>query len=173
MNNTNNRKGRLKSPKYRILIGADLREFRQKSGYSLSDVSDMTGIPINTVIEMEQGVTINIDYYFEFAKAVSYPFRTLHSLKIPLKPAYELSQEKKARTFLTRKIRKIINNEGFLGEGKTVDEIIDELVRLNLIEREKTSSKEVSGVMRNLIEDNTVEVKAKIKRKNIYVRFDG
>lgn len=172
MSSVRKRKERLKSPEYRTLLGMDLRKCRHEKGYSLSDICDMTGMAKSTIIDIEKGITINIDYYVEFAKAVGYPLKNLRSFKIPLKPINELSSEKKARTFLTRKIREIINM-GFLENGKTVDEIIDELVRLNCLEREKTSSKEVSGVMRNLIEDNTVEVKAKIKRKNIYVRFDG
>lgn len=173
MSNTGKRKERLKSPEYRTLLGIDLRTYRHEKGFSLSDICDMTGMAKSTIIDIEKGITINIDYYVEFAKAVGYPLKSLRSFKIPLKPLNELSREKKARTFLTKNIREIITNLDFLGKGKTVDEIMDELVRLDLIEREKTSSKEVSGVMRNLIEDNTVEVKAKINRKNIYVRYVG
>lgn len=172
MDNISNRKERLKSPEYRILIGKDLRECRQNLGYSLSDICDMTGIPINTILNIEKGVTINIDYYFEFAKAVNYPFKTLHNLNIPIKPTYELSEEKKERSFLTKKIRENIISNKFLGKGKLVEEIIDRLVELNLINREKDSSKEVAGVMRNLVEDCTVKVREKVNRKNIYVMFD-
>lgn len=162
------RKSRLKSPEYRMYLGKKLREKRQEQGYSLSDIYDMSSIPANTVLSMEKGIATNIDYYVEYAKAVEYDFDGLTSAGIILRPSKELSKEKRERVFLTKKIRTYIIKSGFLGDGKSNEEIRDELARLEQIDEKETSSTKVAGVMRNLVEDETVKIIEKSAGKNKY-----
>lgn len=159
---------RIKSPKYREYIGQRLRNKRQELGYSLSDIYDMSGIPPNTTLNTEKGITTNIDYYVEYAKTVKYQLDDLNTAGIEAVPSEELSKEKRERTFLTLKIRKSIIEPDFLGEGKTTEQIIEELIKLKLLTTDQVSSTEVAGVMQNFIKDETVKVVGKTGNKNIY-----
>ena len=165
---TKKRKSRLKSPEYRTFLGKKLREERQKQGYSLSDIFDMTSIPENTVLSLEKGITTSIDYYVEYAKAVAYDFDGLKAAGIKLLPLKALPKEKLERVFLTKKVRTYIIKTDFLGDGKTNEQIRDELFRLEQIDKKVTTSIDVAGVMRNLIDDETVKVVGKSGGKNTY-----
>ena len=158
----------MKSPEYRTFLGKKLREERQKQGYSLSDIFDMTSIPENTVLSLEKGITTSIDYYVEYAKAVAYDFDGLKAAGIKLLPLKALPKEKLERVFLTKKVRTYIIKTDFLGDGKTNEQIRDELFRLEQIDKKVTTSIDVAGVMRNLIDDETVKVVGKSGGKNTY-----
>jgi len=161
------RASRLKSDNYRIYLGRKLKEKRQSLGYSLSDINDMTNIPANTILSLEKGLTTNIDYYVEYAKAVQYNFELLSVVGIELVPLKELSEEKQSRTFLTLKIKRYILDSDFLIEGKSSEEIIKRLIDLKqLIDRQVTPT-EVTGVMRNFVADETV-LQSKKGKINVY-----
>lgn len=165
--NSNKRAGRLRSPDYRKFLGTMLRQKRQEKGYSLSDIKDMTTIAPKTTLEMEKGLTTNIDYYVEYAKAVEYDFDNLTSTGIELKPLKELPKKKQDRVFLTKKIREHILQKNFLRDGKTSEQIRTHLVGLNLIDGKLTTT-DVSGVMRNFVADETVIVTSISGGKNLY-----
>ncbi|MDM8176593.1 hypothetical protein QT327_19980 [Olivibacter sp. 47] len=162
------RSSRLKSPEYRKAVGKKLREKRQDKGYSLSDIKDMTTIAPKTTLEMEKGLTTNIDYYVEYAKAVGYDLAPLTTTGIELIPLRELPPKKQERAFLTRKVRQHIIQSGFLSEGKTAQQIRTHLISINVIDGEKITTTDVSGVMRNFVLDETLEVVLKSAGKNIY-----
>lgn len=162
------RTGRLKSPKYRKAIGGKLRELRQEKGYSLSDLKDMTTISAKTILEMEKGLTINIDYYVEYAKAVEYDFDSLTATGIKLKPLKELPKEKQERVFLTKKIREHVIKSGFLKSGKTTEDVRTYLINKNIIDAKLVTPTDIAGVMRNLVLDETIEVVSKSSGKNTY-----
>lgn len=117
---------------------------------------------------MEKGLTTNIDYYVEYAKAVAYDFDGLKAAGIKLLPLKALPKEKLERVFLTKKVRTYIIKTDFLGDGKTNEQIRDELFRLEQIDKKVTTSIDVAGVMRNLIDDETVKVVGKSGGKNTY-----
>lgn len=165
----NTRKERLNSPQYRELLGKKLMEKRIKLNYARIDISIMTTIPENTINSIEKGITINIDYYVEYGKAVKYPLQTLLDFEIPLKPKNDLPKDRLEAVNLTAKIREHIVKSSFLNEGKTVAEIKDELVRLKLVTKDMQSVA-IAGVMRNLKNDELVETKNKQGRKEVYYK---
>lgn len=169
MSKQTERKGRLKSPTYRRVIGAGLRLKRQVEGYSLNDILTMTTIPIKTLSQLESGVTTNIDYYVLYAQAVKYNFPSLIESGIKLKPLKALPPEKIQKKLLTKKIRENIILTNFLGTGQSSDIILNELVRLNLIKPDEVTTTNVSGVMRNFLEDGIVKVAFKKGRKHFYM----
>lgn len=166
---TENRTERIKQPAYRVFIGKELRSCRIEAGYTLDNIKEMTGIPINSVSSMEKGELTNIDYYIVYAKAVKYPMATLKQAKIELKPLYTLSENKQKEVKLTNLIRIKIVKSGFLDSEKSVNEIGDELVRLKLILKEEVNSTAISGVMRNLKDDELVKVSRIVGKKNYYI----
>lgn len=168
-----NKKARLVSPEYRGKIGKKLKQKRVELDLSINDIAfmtDMTDMTDNTVVSIEKGITTNIDYYVEYAKAVQYPLETLDDFNIKLVPLKSLPDDRKAKANLTGKIRKWIVQSSFLATGKTVSEIKEELVKLKLIEATKVSSTEIAGVMRNFVIDDTIKVESKVGRKNLYIK---
>jgi len=163
------RSERIKSPDYRVFIGKNLRSRRIDDGYTLNDIKEMTGIPINTLIGIEKGDVTNIDYYVEYAKSVNYQLATLKQANIKLEPINKLSNESLKRIRLTKEIRKHIILTKFISKGSTTIEIIDELVRKKAIKKNEVTSTEISGVMRNLAADNIIEVVSKTGNKNTYI----
>ncbi|PUV25163.1 helix-turn-helix domain-containing protein [Sphingobacterium athyrii] len=163
------RSERIKSPDYRVFIGKNLRSHRIDHGYTLKDIKEMTGIPINTLIDIEKGEVTNIDYYVEYAKSVNYPLANLKQANIILEPLNKLSNESLKRIKLTKEIRKHIILTEYISDGLTTNDIIEELVRKKVIKKGEVTSTEVSGVMRNLAADNIVEVESKTGNKNTYI----
>lgn len=166
----NVRKERLVSPQYRELLGKKLMEKRIQLNYARKDISIMTTIPENTINSIEKGITINIDYYVEYGKAVKYPLETLKDFNIMLKPINKLPKERLEAVNLTAKIREYIVKSNFLKTGKVIAEIKDELLRLKLISGE-TTSQAIAGVMRNLKEDGLVRTGDKVGRKEVYFKI--
>lgn len=166
------RKDRLVSREFRDILGARLRTERMKLNYSISDVAYMTTINVNTINTIEKGNATNIDYYIEYAKAVKFDLGKLSDFGIKLIPLVALSQKRTEATKLTSKIREHIIEGNFLQNGKTVDQIRDELAKLKQIDINVVTSTSVAGVMRNLLSDNIVEVVDKDGRKNKYVKVE-
>lgn len=160
---------RIKSPEYRKFIGENLRQYRINEGYTLKDVNIMTDIQITTLVDLEKGEVTNIDYYVEYAKAVKYPLATLRQAKIKMQPKNTLSKESQERIKLTREIRKHIINTGFLSEEKTSKDIQEELERLKAIPKGSVETKEIAGVMRNMIADDVIKKGSKVGNKNRYI----
>ncbi|QQM25357.1 RodZ family helix-turn-helix domain-containing protein [Elizabethkingia sp. M8] len=169
--NKTNRKERLNSPEYREQIGERLKQKRIELDFSISDIAYMTTIPDNTILTIEKGITTNIDYYVEYAKAVQYPMETLTDFNIELIPINILPFERKEKVNLTSKIRKLIIQSDFLKSGKTVIEIKDELIDKQLVDNDKTTSTEIAGVMRNFVNDGFVKIEKKYGRKNVYIKI--
>lgn len=168
--NNSKKKERLDSPEYRQRLGEKLKFKRINLEFSINDIAYMTTITDNTVLNIEKGLTTNIDYYVEYAKAVGYPLETLYDFKIELVPGRTLPPERQEKVKLTSKVRKSIIETKFLKSGKTVSEIKNELVRLKLIDAKKITSTEISGVLRNLIQDELIKVASKDGRRNVYVK---
>lgn len=162
------RSERIKYPAYRIFIGKELRKYRIEAGYTLENIKEMTGITINSISSMEKGELTNIDYYIIYAKAVKYPLATIKQAGIELAPLHKLSQESLKAVKLTNSIRIKILNTGFLKVERLASDIWDELLRLKLISKETTTS-DISGVMRNLIEDGLVRISRSVGKKHYYI----
>ena len=56
--------------------------------------------------------------------------------------------------------------------GKTAAQIHDDLIKLKVISSTQVCSTGISGVMRNLSDDNIVKVGGKVGRRNLYVRVE-
>lgn len=172
MTDINTRSKRITSPEFRTFLGKALKEKRDLLGYTLEDVNFITKIPVKTIISIEKGVAINIDYYVEYSKAVLYDFAQLSTAGIDAKPQKELSKEDKKRTKLTSKVRRHIILKDFLEKGKTVDQILSELVQQETDLNGEITSIEIAGIMQNFIKDNTIRVLGRSGNKNIYVLYN-
>lgn len=168
---TDTRSKKIESPEYREFIGKELRRHRIREGFTLNDINEMTGIPTNTIIGLEKGSVVNIDYYVEFAKSVKCELPTLTQANIKLSPKNELSKESSERIRLTVLIRNHIIQKGFLLESKTSRQIMEELERIKAIPKDLVTTTQISGVMRNLISDEVVKKGEKINKKDSYIQI--
>lgn len=125
------KKSRLVSPDYRVRLGAELKLVRDSLYYTKSMVAEMLGVSVITIGNIEKGVTINIDYYVEYAKSVGYPLGTLTEYNIEMKPLYPLSQDITGDINFTKVIHINILESGFLDEKRTLEEIRTQLYITN------------------------------------------
>jgi transcriptional regulator with XRE-family HTH domain len=152
-------------------IGNKLKEKRLFIGYSLGDISDMTDFSKSTVINLEKGKATNIDYYIGYAQALDFKLSKLFDVQISYKPRYQLSQNKKDRIFLTRKLFKLRNEESFFLAEVTVEDVINRLLQKNEIINKKQISSDVSRILLNWVEDGTLNLVRKQGRNNVYREF--
>ncbi len=164
------KKERIESPEYRKRIGEKLKAMRIDLEFSINDIAYMTTITDNTVLNIEKGITTNIDYYVEYSKAVGYPLESLVDFGIKLLPRRELPIVRKERSNLTSKVRKLVIEKEFSSSPKTVSEIKDELLRLEHIDFKTVSSTDIAGVLRNLVREKLLMIAGKDGRKNLYVK---
>lgn len=152
---------------YKKRIGEILRVKREEKGYSKSNISYMCGFAESTVIKVENGEASNVDFYVEYAKAVGYPLATLTDLNIPLVPKNPLTEEMLKGMQITGHIRKLVK-KGYFDEPRRSGEVRTALLKENLIDKEMTSSR-VSSLLRNLVDDGTIEAEKKGKI-NLYFK---
>lgn len=157
-------------PEDRLALGITLKKRRLALDFSQGDVEDMAGIPKSTIVKIEKGIVTNIDYYIEYAKTVSLPLPQLFNIKIQLKPRFELSDKKKARIFLSKKIRVLLEEENFFSKKTTVKDIINRLVEKKELTTTLKLSTEVSGVLSNWVDDEIIYVAEKEGRNNVYLK---
>jgi len=157
-------------PEQRIALGIALKTRRIALDFSQGDVEDMAGIPKSTIVKIEKGIVTNIDYYIEYAKTVRLPLPDLFNIKIELKPRFELSDKKKTRVFLSKKIRVLLEEENFFSKKTTVKDIINRLVEKKELTATPKLSAEISGVLSNWVEDEIILVVEKEGRNNVYLK---
>jgi len=149
-------------------IGTSLKAKRTEIGYSIADISDLTGFPQSTVINLENGLATNIDYYIAYAQAVNFKLNKLFEIQIEYKPRYELSENKKNRLFLSKKVRALLLEEDFFRNDTTVDDVIKRLEEKNEAKRSTKLSTDISRILLNWANDGILRIVDKTGRKNVY-----
>jgi transcriptional regulator with XRE-family HTH domain len=149
-------------------IGAKLKAKRLLMELSLSDIADMTDFSKSTVINLENGIATNIDYYIGYALAVDLKLPKLFDIPVIYKPQYELSEDKKNRIFLSKKIRVLLREKDFFNKNVTVDNIITYFEEQKELIRSKKLSIDVSRILLNWVEDGELYLVEKRGRNNVY-----
>lgn len=150
------------------IIGEKLKNRRLLLEYSLGDISDMTDFSKSTVINLEKGVATNLDYYIGYAKAIDFKLPELFNISVVYKPKYELSEDKKNRIFLSKKIRVLITKHDFFKNSVTVDDIIMYFEKQKELTRTRKLSTDISRILLNWVEDGVLYVVEKRGRTNVY-----
>lgn len=158
-----------KVPDATEILGAKLKRKRSDLGYSLSDISEMTGFSTSTIVDMENGVTTNINYYLEYAKTIQYELRELFNIDIGSGGTYPLSPQKLERAFLTRNIKNLHFVENYFLSQRDVSAVVKKLDELQILKKEdKNISSKVSAVLINLVGEGLLEIDGKEGRNNLY-----
>lgn len=147
-------------------IGVILKSKREARGYTIANLMYMTGLSKSSIINIEKGDAKVFSSYIEYAKAVGYPLATLTDLNIPLVPKNPLTEEMLRGMQITGHIRNLVK-KGYFKEPRKSGEVRAILLKENLIDKGMTSSR-VSSLLRNLVDDGTIEAK---KKGNVNLYF--
>lgn len=150
------------------IIGDRLKSKRLLLEYSLGDISDMTDFSKSTIINLEKGIATNLDYYIGYAKAINLKIPELFDVSVIYEPKYELSEDKKNRIFLSKKLRGLLIKDDFFKNSVTVDDIIIHFEKQNDLTRTIKLSTDISRILLNWVEDGVLYVVEKRGRTNVY-----
>src|SRR5260221_5561638 len=139
-------------------LGAILKNKRIEMSYSLGDMEEMTQFPKSTILNIEKGVSTNINYYVAYGQAVEL---SILPIELKLKSILELTPARKNRLFLTIKIKELLNDSRFFEKKRSVSEVLQELKEVYKIEISKALSTNVSRVLLNLIDDGLLTLAEK------------
>ncbi len=146
-------------------IGERIRKYRKEHGYSLEDVSAMTGFSINTISSIENGGDTYISYCIAICQALEVSPRELLDIEVDLKPRYELPPDRRNRSLTTLRVNQLLNS-GFFSTPKLVVSVVEEFSSVYGIQPD---SAEISTALKKLANDGKLNY-TKSGRKNLYVR---
>ncbi|WP_428331600.1 helix-turn-helix domain-containing protein [Mucilaginibacter sp.] len=152
------------------LLGKKLKGKRLQLDYSLSDAGDLTGFSTSTIVDIENGVTSDINYYIAYAQALYFILSELFNVDITYGPRYTLSSKKEARIFLTYNIKKLYSSNNFFAEKKSVASVAEKLFELKIIDIINPFIRtRISGVLLTLVDEKMLFIVEKKGRNNLYL----
>ncbi|MHB1177602.1 MAG: helix-turn-helix domain-containing protein [Daejeonella sp.] len=146
-------------------IGDRIRKYRKKHGYSLEDVSAMTGFSINTISSIENGGDTYISYCIAICQALEVNPTELFEIELDLKPRYELPPDRRNRALTTLRVNQLLDS-GFFSTPKLVVFVVEEFAAVYGVQPD---SAEVSTALKKLANDGKLNY-TKSGRKNLYVK---
>lgn len=146
-------------------IGERIRMYRKDNGYSLEDISAMTGFSVNTISSIENGGDTYISYFIAICQALGVSPAELFSIDLKLKPRFELPPDRRSRALTTLRVNQLFDS-GFFETPKLVVSVVEEFALTYGIQPE---SSEVSTALKKLANDGRLEF-TKSGRRNLYVK---
>ncbi len=108
-------------------IGLIIKKRRVSCSYSQREVSEMTGLTVNTISRLEASGNISLHNLLLVCQALKMQPRELFSEDISLQPPYEMLPSSKKRLELSNKLHKLVMDDSFFSNPKRVSEVIREL----------------------------------------------
>lgn len=110
-----------------IELGKQLRARREACNYAQRDVSQMTGITINTISALENGNGATLNNFLLICRAVHTHPKDIFQLDMDLTPLYTLPPFERKRIEIALKLKNLIFETDFFEEPKRVSEVIERL----------------------------------------------
>lgn len=146
-------------------IGEKIRAFRKDRGYSLEDISAMTGFSVNTISSIENGGDTYLSYCIAICQAIGVEPAELFKLELELKPRFELPPDRRTRALTTLRINQLYES-GFFETPRLVVSVLEEFESTYGVQPE---SSEVSTALKKLAIDGRLQY-TKEGRRNLYVK---
>ena len=146
-------------------IGERIRTSRKDHGYSLEDISAMTGFSVNTISSIENGGDTYISYIMAICQALSMRPSDLLNINLELKPRFELPPDRRNRSLTTLRVNQLYET-GFFSSPKFVGSVLEEFVESY---GTQPDSSEISTALKKLTTDGKLEF-TKEGRRNLYVK---
>jgi len=145
-------------------IGERIRKYRKEKGHSMDDVSQMTGLSVNTLSSIENGGNTYVSHCIAICQALELKPSELFDIQIELKPRYELPPSRKNRALTTFRVNSLLET-GFFGTPRFVESVVEELAVNYGVQ---VDSSEISTALKKLNEDGKLTF-SKSGRRNLYV----
>jgi len=146
-------------------IGERIRMYRREHGYSLEDISAMTGFSVNTLSSIENGGDTYVSYCLAICQALELAPAELFNIDLELQPRFELPPDRRNRALTTLRVGKLFES-GFFATPRLVVSVVEEFTLNYGVQPE---SSEVSTALKKLANDGRLEY-TKSGRRNLYVR---
>lgn len=146
-------------------IGERVRAFRKDRGFSLEDVSAMTGFSVNTISSIENGGDTYLSYCLSICQALGVRPGDLFNIELELKPRFELPPDRRSRALTTLRVNQLFDS-GFFETPKLVVSVLEEFKLTYGVQPE---SSEVSTALKKLANDGRLQY-TKEGRRNLYVK---
>ncbi len=143
-----------------------IRELRTEAGFSIDDISDMTGFGKSRISIIENGGETRTSHLVEIAKAIGVHPSEILNIPFDIRPKYKLSPKRQERDKLTFRISKLLNETDFFRTSvftKDVVQSVNDQYKIN------ASSSAVSQVLKRLVTDGKLKY-SKVGRQNCYIR---
>ena len=145
-------------------IGNKIRKCRKEKGYSLDDVSAMTGLSVNTLSSIENGGNTYVSLCIAICQAIELKPSELFNIQLDLKPRFELPPDRRNRVLTTLRINQLLE-VGFFTSPRLVVSVLEEFAEIYGIHPD---SSEVSTALKKLTDDGKLQF-TKSGRRNLYV----
>ena len=149
-------------------IGERIRVARRAKGYSLEDVSSMTGFSVNTLSSIENGGDTYVSMILAICQSLQYKPSELFEFPLELKPRYELPPDRRNRALTTLRINQLYD-KGFFSTPRLAGTVAEEFAEIYGV---KPDSSEISTALKKLAKEGKLEY-TKSGRKNLYVKRSG
>ena len=110
-----------------IELGKQLRARREACNYAQRDISQMTGITINTISALENGHGATLNNFLLICRAVNTQPKDIFQWDMDLTPEYVLPPFERKRIEISMKLKNLIFQTDFFNEPKRVSEVIHRL----------------------------------------------
>jgi transcriptional regulator with XRE-family HTH domain len=104
-------------------IGKNIRKLRMEAGFSIDDISDMTGYGKSRISIIENGGETTTSHLIEIAKAIGVHPKEIFNIPFLIKPRYRLSPKRQGRSRLTFRINKLYEETDFFNSPIFVKEV--------------------------------------------------
>ncbi len=110
-----------------IDIGKRLRIRREELSFSQRDISQMTGLTVNTISAIENSGKATLNSFLLVCRALKTQPKAIFSTDIPLDTLYDLPPESRKKMEITRKLDELVFSSDFFDKPRRVSEVIREL----------------------------------------------
>lgn len=135
-----------------------------ESGFSIDDISDMTGYGKSRISVIENGGETTTSHLIEIAKAIGVHPKEIFDIPFLIKPRYKLSPKRQERNRLTFRINKLYEETGFFNSPvfvKNVDQFLRDEYNI------KANSSAISQILKRLVTEGKLKY-VKAGRQNQY-----
>ena len=108
-------------------VGKRLRNRREELFYSQKDISNLTGLTVNTISSLENGRGTGLDNFLLICRALKIQPREVFPEVIPLDSLYDLPPNTRRRLDTTQRLDALVYKSDFFEEPRRVADVLREL----------------------------------------------
>jgi len=143
------------------VLGKRVQHQRINEGLEPEDVAEMTGLTAPTIRNIENGSETLLSNFIAVCLAINMHPRDVMDIELIIKPFIELSEPRKEKTRLTKRINDFIK-DNYFEEERTAKDVVNEMT-VNY--KAKTTTSAVSVILNRKVVEGNLKTKKKGKVK--------